>query len=483
MRRTCPWRRAGGWLLGAVAAVSWLTVPPAAAGASALAHGPALGRLLLSAADVPSGWKKVTAPGANTTTKLGCVGNLANPGKGWHHVDRVFAGGKGLPSVVEGLTAGPGVVKVWRSVRTALAGCRSATITINGKSDRARIRALPFPGAATRVIATRWTLRATGLPLTLGVYLFRAGDVLGSLSFVDVGTLDVPDATAFATAAIAKAGGGAGTVRGVVDVVAAPVRVVRTPRGAVGYRTVGSGPPLVLVMGYGGSMETWEPGFVDALAHHFRVVLFDNAGIGKTAGVRAPLTIDRMAQQTSALIAALHLGAPDVLGWSMGGLIAEALAVLHPEQVHRLVLCATYPGTGAVRPPQSAVDDLDAGGSKGLAVLFPPGATPAATVFSVQTSQYASRSTVPARVVAAQAKAILQAWAGKDAALARYRDIAAPTLVADGATDRLVPAANVRTLAAGITGAKLLVYRDAGHAFLFQDAAAFVPAVVSFLSA
>ena len=61
-----------------------------------------------------------------------------------------------------------------------------------------------------------------------------------------------------------------------------------------------------------------------------------------------------MADQTSALIDALGLGRPDVLGWSMGGMIAQALAVLHPAQVRRLVLCATYPGTGAAVPPSQA---------------------------------------------------------------------------------------------------------------------------------
>ena len=62
-----------------------------------------------------------------------------------------------------------------------------------------------------------------------------------------------------------------------------------------------------------------------------------------------------MANQTSALIDTLGLGRPDVLGWSMGGMIAQALAVLHPAQVRRLVLCATYPGTGTVVPSQAAI--------------------------------------------------------------------------------------------------------------------------------
>jgi pimeloyl-ACP methyl ester carboxylesterase len=103
-----------------------------------------------------------------------------------------------------------------------------------------------------------------------------------------------------------------------------------------------------LIMGYGWTMEGWDPRLVHALARHTRVVMFDNSGVGRTQQLPAPLTIDAMADQTSALIDALGLGRPNVLGWSTGGMIAQALAVLHPAQVRRLVLCATFPGTGAV---------------------------------------------------------------------------------------------------------------------------------------
>ncbi|HLW44646.1 MAG TPA: alpha/beta hydrolase, partial [Acidimicrobiales bacterium] len=103
------------------------------------------------------------------------------------------------------------------------------------------------------------------------------------------------------------------------------------------------------------------------------------------------------------------------------------------------------------------------------------------TVFVAQTSFYLSSSAAPKKVVAQQASAIRQAWAGKDVALQRFTQIRVPTLVADGASDRLVPAANASELAAGIAGSKLELYKGAGHAFLFQDLAAFVPAVESFL--
>jgi pimeloyl-ACP methyl ester carboxylesterase len=145
-------------------------------------------------------------------------------------------------------------------------------------------------------------------------------------------------ALGLAVAAMTGALGACGSAQasGTTDSVAsAGVQVAHTALGTVGYRVIGSGPPLILIMGYAGTMETWEPQFVDTLAKRNRVVIFDNAGIGSTQALASPLTIDAMADQTSALIDALGLGRPDVLGWSMGGMIAQALAVLHPDQVRR----------------------------------------------------------------------------------------------------------------------------------------------------
>ena len=264
------------------------------------------------------------------------------------------------------------------------------------------------------------------------------------------------------------------------SVTSATAQVARTAVGPVGYRVVGDGPPLVLIMGYAGTMETWEPQFVDTLALHFRVVIFDNAGIGGTRALPSPLTIDAMADQTSALIDALHLGRTDVLGWSMGGMIAQALAVLHPGQVRRLVLCATFPGVGTVIPPQAKINDLTNG--NGLPVLFPADQPMAAGAFSAGAQSYAGAEAASARVISAQAEAALSWFHGTDAAGRLTSRISAPTLVADGAEDQLDTVSNSRAIAGLIPGAKLLIYPDAGHGFLFQEAAPFAVTVESFLS-
>jgi pimeloyl-ACP methyl ester carboxylesterase len=278
-------------------------------------------------------------------------------------------------------------------------------------------------------------------------------------------------------------GAGAGKPAAPASVVDVPAKVVATSDGKVEYRAYGQGLPLVLIMGYAGNMEVWDPHFVDELARHFRVVIFDNAGIEHTAALHAPLSIDAMADQTSALITALHLGTPDVLGWSMGSMIAQALAIHHPRQVRRLVLCATYPGNGnAVQPSQHDIAALT--GSNAAAAradLFPAGQAIAAAAFTGSMAAYPASTPSTKKVIAAQASAVLAWFDGRDPTGHEAADIGAPTLIADGADDRIDAAANDHEVAAQIPGSRLLLYPDAGHAFLFQEGASFTFLVRTFL--
>jgi len=278
--------------------------------------------------------------------------------------------------------------------------------------------------------------------------------------------------------ALSACGSSPAMAPGTASVVSAPVRVAHTRLGAIGYRVVGSGPPLVLIMGYAWTMEGWDPRLVHALARHNRVVMFDNSGVGRTqplsGELTATLTIDAMADQTSALIDTLGLGRPDVLGWSMGGMIAQALAVLHPARVRRLVLCATYPGTGAVAVPSQAA--IRAGSD------FPANQVKAYDAFTAAISEYPAAPAASTAAKTAQTGAVSDWWDGTDAAGRKIARISVPTLIADGTDDRLDPVANDHALARLIPRARLVLYPDAGHAFLFQEGAPFASLVESFLT-
>jgi pimeloyl-ACP methyl ester carboxylesterase len=281
-----------------------------------------------------------------------------------------------------------------------------------------------------------------------------------------------------AAAALAGCGSSSGP-----DVLTAPVRVVRTADGTVAYRELGSGPALLLITGAGSSMDDWPPGFVDALAADHKVVVFDNAGVGRTSAISAAgsLSITAMASQTSALISALGLRRPAVLGWSMGSMIAQALAVSHPAQVSRLILAAAAVGTGKavpLPPPAAVVFGLN---SARVAQLFPSNQAAAVRAYLNAIGEYPHSYAVSAATFRSQYFAAQRWLAGLDPAGRLVADIRVPTLVAGGTQDQFIPPANERLLARSVPGAKLLLFPDAGHAFLFQDASRFIRAVETFI--
>jgi pimeloyl-ACP methyl ester carboxylesterase len=266
------------------------------------------------------------------------------------------------------------------------------------------------------------------------------------------------------------------------NILTALTLVAHTKAGTVGYRSVGAGSPLVLITGFGASMDDWPPSFLDALAQHHQVIVFDNAGVGQTAPLRTS-TITAMANQTSELISALRFHRTAVLGWSMGGTIAQAPAVEHPAQVSELVLAATQVGTGKALPipPAAAAAVASPNPVAVLAVLFPPDQGRALRSYVNAIEQYRGFYQATAAAKASQTTAITQWLAGQDPAGREVGTVDAPTLVADGTLDQINPTANDRLDAASIPHATLILYPDAGHAFLFQDASRFVPTLEKFL--
>jgi pimeloyl-ACP methyl ester carboxylesterase len=440
---------------------------------------------LLAVTDLPAGWSAVPANPDSVKASAPCLSSLAASPTGFTYAVAAFVQGSAIPSVSEVLATGPRVRQTWRRLARALARCQTATLTIEGTKVQATVRPLPFPRVAGTSSAYAWGFTISGIRIGFDLVLFETGTYAGYLAYSDLGPPAAVTVTAFAEAAVAKAETGAtAPVPDGISITSAPVRIAHTALGTVAYRTVGSGPPLVMITGYSGTMEGWDRSFVDALARHYRVVIFDNAGVGQTQALPTPLSIDEMANQTSALIVTLGLNRPDILGWSMGSMIAQALAVLHPDQVSRLILCASYPGNGtAVRPSETAIQALTSGNSQqALADLFPAGQAGAQNTYLAAISSYPAAPGAPAGIVTAQGQAVDRWWAGRDPAGRQAAEIRAPTLIADGAADRLDPLGNSHALADLIPGAKLTLYPDAGHAFLFQDQAAFIPAIESFLS-
>jgi len=284
-------------------------------------------------------------------------------------------------------------------------------------------------------------------------------------------------------AAIAPAAAGAATR----DVTTAPVRTVRVGDVDLAYRAVGAGPPLVLIMGLGGTMDAWRPELVQRLARRHRVILFDNRGTGRsTTGIKA-ITIRTMAGDARGLIHRLGLRRPDVMGWSMGGFIAQELILDHPRDVDDLVLAATSAGgRGATLPAPEVIGLLAdlANADEVLGLLF---ALPAdqghadAYVASIVRWPDFTIALSPAAVAGQQQSSI--DWLVGAGAYARLGRLRARTLVGGGTADVVLPAPNQRALARRIRGAELVLYPGTAHGFLAQEPARWAARVERFLAA
>jgi pimeloyl-ACP methyl ester carboxylesterase len=287
-------------------------------------------------------------------------------------------------------------------------------------------------------------------------------------------------------------------------VLAAPAAAATAPTSAalhhaavngatIGYRVLNphaGGPALVLVPGYGVTMAEWDPRLVERLARGRRVVELDNRGIGTSSGPVAGLTIGTMADDTIALMRRLHLRRADVLGWSMGGYIAQEVARRAPGAVRRLVLASTDPGSPrAIEPTARVVAVLTAptlSPTSLLPVLFPADQQAAGRAWlaavAAQPNLTAADFSTPPKTMSEQEAANATRWYARGhGTYGRLPRMRARTLVAFGREDRVVPPGNARLLGRRIPHATLSGYADAGHAFLFQRPAAKAAAFARFL--
>jgi pimeloyl-ACP methyl ester carboxylesterase len=265
----------------------------------------------------------------------------------------------------------------------------------------------------------------------------------------------------------------------------APTRTVRIGAQTIGYRALGTGRPIVLIQGLAGTIDGWPPSFLDrVVASGHRVVVFDNEGVGRSTLAAGTLTIARMADDTAALIKALKLKRPDVVGWSMGGMIAQSFAVRHPRSLRRLVLLATAPGDGKAVPPlPDALALLASGDAAGLlGELFPSDRIAARDRYVADILRRKGFSGIASpAIISAQLGASAQWLGGGDPEGKRVGRLRLRTLVGGGGKDRLLPIGNQRHLAKLIPHARLVTYADAAHGFFFQYERDFARRMAAFL--
>lgn len=274
-----------------------------------------------------------------------------------------------------------------------------------------------------------------------------------------------------------------------------PNRTVAASNGVTyAYRRYGAAspdaPPLVLFQHYRGNLDNWDPALVDALAESREVILFDNAGVGGSTGT-TPMTFTEMAHDALRFLDALELREVDLLGFSIGGYVAQELTLIRPQLVRRIVLAGTGPQGGEQMHrwtddifPHAVRDVQD--GEDVVALFFERSKTSIAKGWEYVQRIFARTEDRDAPVGLDTRDAQIDAygaWGVPDASrLNRLTGITQPVFVANGDNDRMIPTKNSHLLAERLPDAQLKIYPDAGHGFLFQYPAEFARDVGSFLA-
>ena len=249
-----------------------------------------------------------------------------------------------------------------------------------------------------------------------------------------------------------------------------------------------SGDPLLMVMGLGGSSAGWDPALISELSRSFRTIVYDNRGTGQSDKPDVPYSLEIFASDAINLIDSLKLDRVHVFGVSMGGMIAQELALRYAPRLQTLTLgCTTCGGKNAVPPPPESLKILTAprdGASNEELIRrsWPLGYTPA----YIRDHRADLESTIP-RLLAHPTPAFAYKRHLEATYLLKTYDrlpeIKTPTLVVTGAQDVLIPARNSEIIAERIPGAKYHVIPNAGHAFFNEARNAFLELFIPFVKA
>jgi pimeloyl-ACP methyl ester carboxylesterase len=235
----------------------------------------------------------------------------------------------------------------------------------------------------------------------------------------------------------------------------------------------GAGEPLLLIQGMSGTHVTWGEPFLSHLRPDFDCVVFDNRGIGNSAEVEAPFTIADLAADAIAVMDAAGLATAHVLGISMGGMVAQELALAHPDRVRSLTLGCTYsggPGSSLIAPEDAGplLEAMSSGNlDRALDAMYAVNLSPGFRAEESHLADFiAMAKAVPARQQTVQLQ--LGAIGGHDTQ-SRLADITSPTLVIHGTEDKMIPVANGKLIASLIPGARLELLDGVGHMFWWEQ--------------
>ncbi len=263
-----------------------------------------------------------------------------------------------------------------------------------------------------------------------------------------------------------------------------------TQGGRIEYYALGKGSPIVLISGYAASASAWNRRFLSVLLKNHEVILFDNRNVGGSYNSSRLYTTAALAEDTDALIQALHLDHPAVVGISMGGMIAQQLAVSYPQDVSHLILINTaIAGSQSVKPSlqvQDWIEHTPQGKIKRFFIALRLMAPPSwwlEVMHQIRTDRFADNGKtlgVSPKTLQQQRQLVFD-WAANNTAAAAIAKLNVPTLILNGGEDALIPPINSVILAKTIPHAQFERWADGGHLMPYQFPEPIAEAIVGFV--
>lgn len=252
----------------------------------------------------------------------------------------------------------------------------------------------------------------------------------------------------------------------------------------IAYRIYGSGEPLIMCIGYSTNMDMWSTKAIEILEKKYKLIVFDYRGMGYSTNTDASMTISSLADDVNELLNVLKINKTHVLGWSMGGYVAQMFAINHPEKVNKLILYATNCGGDAVINPSQEIIDI----------LSNPNATAMERLSTLFSDDWLAAHSEPwtflpdgkepynDEAIGMQYMAV-QSWLSTDGGSAGHLyELKMPVLLICGNKDKVVPCENSSILSDSIATSSLIKVQDSGHGLMYQLPETFANYVLTFLN-
>ena len=268
-----------------------------------------------------------------------------------------------------------------------------------------------------------------------------------------------------------------------------PTKIINVNGTDFTYRSFGKedGIPVVFLQHFTGNMDNWDPELTNAIADKHPVIIFNNKGVGSSKGT-TPDNVDAMAQDAVDFIRALGYDKINLLGFSLGGFIAQQIAADYPELVNKLILAGTGPiGGKAIAQLESHLQKAFVDGPERVLInLFfskTPTSSKAGEVFLERLAERKLDRDLPSsqETITSQARAIIGYGSAKDESYGQLKSIRQPALIVNGNDDIMVDSVNSYIMLQNISNAKLVMWSDSGHGGLFQYNKDFAAEVNAFL--